>query len=118
VLNDILFDLSVVRAKVTFARNNDIFNRPFALSQNYVLNHIFFQHFGYAGSLMFLLNAFTFQNNPQLVNNPNVWIADSGATVHMSPYKIGMRNLRKATVEDAITMGNKRTEYRISSVLD
>jgi hypothetical protein len=59
----------------------------------------------------FLLNALTFPNNPQLLNDPNVWIADSGATVHMSPYKIGMRNLRKATVEDAITMGNKRTVY-------
>jgi hypothetical protein len=59
----------------------------------------------------FLLNALTFPNNPQLLNDPNVWIADSGATVHMTPYKIGMRNLRKATVEDAITMGNKRTEY-------
>jgi hypothetical protein len=44
VLNDILFDLLVVRAKMTFARNNNIFNRPFALRQNYVLtvNHIFF----------------------------------------------------------------------------
>jgi hypothetical protein len=39
----------------------------------------------------FLLNALTFPNNPQLLNDPNVWIADSGATVHMSPYKIGMR---------------------------
>jgi hypothetical protein len=58
-----------------------------------------------------LLNALTFPNNPQLLNDPNVWIADSGATVHMTPYKIGMRNLRKATAEDAITMGNKRTEY-------
>jgi hypothetical protein len=27
---------------MTFARNNNIFNRPFALRQNYVLNHIFF----------------------------------------------------------------------------
>jgi hypothetical protein len=30
----------------------------------------------------FLLNALTFPNNPQLLNDPNVWIADSGATVH------------------------------------
>jgi hypothetical protein len=52
VLNDILFDLLVVRAKMTFARNNHIFKRPFALNQNYVYNHIFFRHFGYAGSLM------------------------------------------------------------------
>jgi hypothetical protein len=58
----------------------------------------------------FLLNALTFRNNPQLLNDPNVWIADSGTTVHMSPYKIGMRNLRKATEDDTITMGNKRTE--------
>jgi hypothetical protein len=42
VINDILFDMSVVRAIMTFARNNDIFNRPFASNQNYVLNHIFF----------------------------------------------------------------------------
>jgi hypothetical protein len=33
VINDILFDMSVVRAY--------IFNRPFALNQNYVLNHFF-----------------------------------------------------------------------------
>jgi hypothetical protein len=42
VINHIFFDISVVRAIMTFARNNDIFNRPFALQQNYVLNHIFF----------------------------------------------------------------------------
>jgi hypothetical protein len=59
----------------------------------------------------FLLNALTFPNNPQLLSNdPNVWIADSGATVHMSPYKIGMRNLCKANEDDTIAMGNKRME--------
>jgi hypothetical protein len=28
----------------------------------------------------FLLNAMTFPNDPQLLNDPNVWIADMGAT--------------------------------------
>jgi hypothetical protein len=41
VINDILFDMSVVRAIMTFVCNNDIFNRSFTLNQNYVLNHIF-----------------------------------------------------------------------------
>jgi hypothetical protein len=58
----------------------------------------------------FLLYTLTFPNNPQLLNDPNVWIADSGAMVHMSPYKIGMRNLRKANEDDTISMGKKRTE--------
>jgi hypothetical protein len=42
VINHILFVISVVRAIMTFAHNNNIFNRPFALRQNYVTNHIFF----------------------------------------------------------------------------
>jgi hypothetical protein len=42
VINHILFDILVVRAIMTFAHNNNIFNRSFALRQNYVLKHNFF----------------------------------------------------------------------------
>jgi hypothetical protein len=41
VINHILVDILVVCAIMTFAHNNNIFNRPFTLRQNHVLNHIF-----------------------------------------------------------------------------
>jgi hypothetical protein len=34
-------------------------------------------------------------------------IADSEATVHTTPHEIGMINIKKATAEDAITIGNR-----------
>ena len=44
------------------------------------------------------------------VSDPNIWIADTAATVHMTPHKAGITNLRKATHLDTITMGNGTSE--------
>jgi hypothetical protein len=65
---------------MTFARNNDIFNRPFTLRQTYVLNHIFFTFWmcGLSdGSLDWLVThecvTFTvehYNNNVFLCNSP------------------------------------------------
>jgi hypothetical protein len=40
-----------------------------------------------------------------LLSDPNIWIADSAATVHTTPHNIGMTNIRKAGKEDGITVG-------------
>ena len=40
------------------------------------------------------------------LDDPNVWIADTGATVHSTPHRKGMVNTKKATGQDLVTMGN------------
>ena len=40
------------------------------------------------------------------LDDPNVWIADTGATVHSTPHRKGMVNMMKATGRDLVTMGN------------
>jgi hypothetical protein len=52
----------------------------------------------------------TFPKTQLLLNDPNVWIGDTGASVHMTPHKIGMMNLREATKNDYVTIGNGKTE--------
>ena len=44
-----------------------------------------------------------------LINSPDIWIADTAATVHMTPYRTGLENIKKTKAE-AITMGNGSTE--------
>jgi hypothetical protein len=46
----------------------------------------------------------------ELLDDPNIWIGDSGATVHMTPYQHGLVNTRKAKQNEAVTMGNKTVE--------
>ena len=58
----------------------------------------------------FLLCGLTFPEETGLLTDPNVWIADTAATVHMTPHKIGISNIRKATGADSITMGNGNQE--------
>ena len=58
----------------------------------------------------FLLGALTFPEETGLLDDPNVWIADTAATVHMTPYRTGTSNVRKATGADSITMGNGNQE--------
>jgi len=41
-----------------------------------------------------------------LLNDPNVWIYDTGSTGDSTPHKFGMKNVRKAAAEDAVKMGN------------
>jgi hypothetical protein len=43
------------------------------------------------------------------INSPDIWIADTAATVHMTPYRMGLENIKK-TDGEAITMGNGSTE--------
>jgi hypothetical protein len=64
----------------------------------------------------FLLCGFTkespksFPDNQALLNDPNIWIGDTGATTHMKKSDSGMVNIRKASESDAVTMGNKQVE--------
>jgi len=57
--------------------------------------------------------ATTFTNEQSLLNDPNVWIADSAATVHNTPHLQGMKNVRDATKNDRITMGNGANEKAV-----
>jgi hypothetical protein len=41
-----------------------------------------------------------------LLKDKNVWIADTGATVHTTAHKGGLHSLKKVTGDDSITMGN------------
>ena len=48
------------------------------------------------------------------VDQPDLWIADSAATVHMTPYKNGLVNLKKLKNNNHITMGNGEEEqYKV-----
>jgi hypothetical protein len=40
------------------------------------------------------------------VDNPDLWFVDTGATVHMTPYKNKLSNINKQDSSDIITMGN------------
>jgi hypothetical protein len=44
------------------------------------------------------------QNDESLLMDPNIWIGDSAATVHMSPHEEGMTNMKK--IRGGITVGN------------
>ena len=52
----------------------------------------------------------TFPRKPQLLNDPNLWIADSGASVHSTPFCHGLTNLKTPGDGAGITMGNGETE--------
>ena len=58
----------------------------------------------------FLLCGMTFPSDVGFLNDPNVWIADTAATVHMTPHRTGLTNIRKAKASDSITMGNGKEE--------
>jgi hypothetical protein len=48
----------------------------------------------------------SFPTSVELLNDPNMWIADTGATVHSMPSDLGFIESRKANLSDAVTMGN------------
>ena len=54
--------------------------------------------------------------NTYQVNSPNMWIADTTATVHMTPYCKGLENMKK-TAAEAIDMGNGSTK-QLTEVAD
>jgi hypothetical protein len=66
------------------------------------------------GGVEFLLMAkdsqLTVPNDQSFLTDPNVWIADTAATVHTTPHKQGSVNMRLATREDSITVGNGSSE--------
>jgi hypothetical protein len=53
-----------------------------------------------------LVSKLCFPANVDLLNDPNVWIADTGATVHSTPSDIAFEEAKKATPSDTVTMGN------------
>lgn len=48
----------------------------------------------------------TFPKSIDLLRDPNVWVGDTGATTHSTPFKAGMMNKRKANAEDNVTVGS------------
>jgi hypothetical protein len=58
----------------------------------------------------YLFMAMEFPKNHKFLDNPNVWIGDMGASVHITPHRGGMHHIKKAGQVDAITMGNGKSE--------
>jgi hypothetical protein len=48
----------------------------------------------------------SFPNSLKLLEDPNIWIADMGATCDTTPHKVGANNIKKPTKEDAVTFGD------------
>jgi hypothetical protein len=59
------------------------------------------------GTQEFLLSAKEFENP---TSDPDFWIANTAATVHMTPYRNGLVNIKKLPESDVITMGNGSQE--------
>ena len=59
-----------------------------------------------------------FPVDSKMLSDPNVWIADSGATVHTTLYATGMHKVREATADDSVTVGNSTNikALRIASI--
>jgi hypothetical protein len=57
-----------------------------------------------------ILCGMTFTDTPKMLTDPNIWIADSAATVHTSPHDFGMHDIVAAKASDAITVGNGQNE--------
>jgi hypothetical protein len=54
--------------------------------------------------------ALSLPTSQHILNDPDVFIADSAASVHTSPHNVGMQNFRAATEADDITVANGDTE--------
>jgi hypothetical protein len=61
-------------------------------------------------TIEYLMAGITFTTGHKILIDPNVWITDTAATVHTTPYSQGMKNCKKATDDDAITVGNGSKE--------
>jgi hypothetical protein len=57
-----------------------------------------------------VLGAMEFPTTQKWLQDPNVWVGDTWATVHMTPHRQGMTNLKMASGKDAVTMGNGQSE--------
>jgi hypothetical protein len=59
----------------------------------------------------YLLCALTFPiKDSKLLLDPNIWIADTAASVHMTAHQQGLMNIRTATNDETIMMGNGNSE--------
>jgi hypothetical protein len=54
----------------------------------------------------FLLCGMSFPSHADILNDPNVWIADTAATVHSTPSDVGFVKPREVSKADAVIMGN------------
>ena len=58
----------------------------------------------------YILAALTFPKQMDLLNGPNVFIADTGSSCHSTKYDLGFSNLRKADKNHTVTMANDAKE--------
>jgi hypothetical protein len=65
---------------------------------------------GTGSKVEFLFCSMSFPAAQQILNDPNVWIGDTGGAVHMTPHKNGIANVRKGSKNDAVTVGDKQVE--------
>ena len=56
-------------------------------------------------------------DSSDMINNQELWIADSAATVHMTPYQNGLENIKKVKDKGTITMGDG-TKEQITETAD
>jgi hypothetical protein len=54
----------------------------------------------------YLLFALTSPTESKILLDPGVWIADTGASIHMMTHRKGLIDVRRATTAEMITMGN------------
>jgi hypothetical protein len=52
----------------------------------------------------------TVSEGPALMHHKDIWIADTGASCHITNNQEGMRDIRDATASDGVTMGNAQVE--------
>lgn len=56
-----------------------------------------------------MLAGMSFPNTLKILHDPNVWITDTGTTVHNLPYLFGIEG-QKVTKDESLTMGNGKAE--------
>jgi hypothetical protein len=69
----------------------------------------------------YLLMAMELPTDQKFLDNPDVWIGDMGASVHMTPHRSsGMHDVKAAKIVDAIPMANGSSEHAtvIGSIVD
>jgi hypothetical protein len=58
----------------------------------------------------YLLMKMEFPKDQKFLDNPNVWKGDTGGSVHMTPHRSGMHDIKTAHNADAISMANGKSE--------
>jgi hypothetical protein len=66
-----------------------------------------------SGVAELVLGAMQFPTTQKWLEDPNVWVGDTGATVHMTPHRTVMTNVKQAAGKDAVTMGNGQSETAV-----